>query len=126
MKRFLFLVSVVLAAAFAVSCSDEHPAYQSDNDSDNSSEEAIYYVKYQFNCPYKYSVTFEVNTDTGYKSFKGIYSGWTETYGPVSKGFNAHISVSHSSASVKIYVSRGKEPFALKAAGDRSVSYRIE
>ena len=126
MKHLLVIASLVFVSVCLFSCekadSDEHPNNEA---TEENTVIPNYYVKYQFSCAYRYSLSFSVETDTGPQSFSGIYAGWSETYGPVSKGFHASIRV-NASANVKIYVSRGQEPFVLKASGDNSASYTID
>lgn len=123
MKRLLVIASLVFVSVSLFSCekvdSDSNKVTEENTDTPN------YYVKYQFSCGNKYSLRFTVETDTGPKSFSGVYSGWSETYGPVSKGFHARISVA-TGVNVKIYVCRGQEPFVLKASGDGDASYIID
>lgn len=79
----------------------------------------VYYVKYVIkgNTTYSYFSDFSVNSDKGVKSFSGYqYRSWSQTYGPVKKGFNAHATVKGSLVSVEIYVSKDNGPFALKSS----------
>ena len=126
MKRLLVIASMVFVSVCLFSCekadSDEHSTNEV---TEENTDIPNYYVKYQFSCAYKYSLSFTVETDMGPETFSGIYAGWSETYGPVSKGFRASISVD-ATANVKIYVSRGKEPFVLKASGNSSAAYTID
>lgn len=113
----LFLFSIML-----YSCDDnkEEPA------------NAEYYVKYEAtitSSKVSNSIKYTVNTESGIKTFTSGKS-FSQTFGPVKKGFTASISVDATSlysvdnTNVKIYVSRRNEPFALKAnnSGDKTVS----
>lgn len=89
-----------------------------------------YLVKYvlQGNGTYIYFSDFSVNTDQGNKSFSGYqFQSWSQTYGPVKKGFNAAVSVNSDLVTVEIYVAKNNGPFALKASNSSgSTSYTID
>lgn len=109
---------MVCALIFICSCSK-------DADEDNKE---IYYVRYvaTSSSPLEY---VSVYTDVGLRSFNLTSTEYTQTYGPVAKGFEAKIIVSVTSGSertVEIYVCRGEEPFALKRSGNISATYVID
>ena len=84
-----------------------------------SKNDDLYYVKYELIVTGSYAVNTQItlNTEKGEQSFKSGYE-FSETFGPVEKGFMAKIMVSgdrNLSANVRIYVCRGDEPFVLKA-----------
>lgn len=128
MKRLFFIVTVLLSAMLICSCSK--------SDDGTPSEEANYYVKYEAVNKTKHIGDVSeiiVNTDQGSKSYISDRT-FSETFGPVKKGFTAKIVCNDrtgvNSVSVSIYVSVGKEPFALKATNTASqtvsASYTID
>ena len=79
--------------------------------------------------------TISISTDKGINEVTTTSNSYTETIGPVKKGFKANISVNYNISSeggtthMKIYVCRGSEPFALKAENEKfsySASYTID
>lgn len=96
---------------------------------------SIYYVRYEatVTSPYPYignNITYSVTTPNGLRVFESGKS-FSQTFGPMEKGFNTSITAdastwSSAGCNVRIYVSRDNEPFALKASnsGDRKVSVR--
>jgi len=75
----------------------------------------------------KSDFSLAVAAESGTITFTDVKQSWSQTFGPVQNGFRADISVEGaSSPSVQIYVSRGNEPFALKAAGSDRASYVID
>ena len=119
MKRFIYVILCVLL--LLLSCEKE-------------SSSADYYVRYEMSTSSQYvknSRKISVNTDSGVKEYNTDLNGFTETFGPFKKCFNANITVVYVSdypgatTTLKIYVSRGQEPFALKAetvGGQKTVS----
>ena len=100
---FIFVVSVLLC--FLTGC---------------SKNDDLYYVKYELivtgSSSYAINTQITLNTEKGEQSFKSG-TEFSETFGPVEKGFVARIMVSGNrniSANVRIYVCRGDEPFVLK------------
>lgn len=77
-------------------------------------------------------MTVAVNTESGMQTISvsslNGYLGFSETYGPVSKGFNASITafIEPGRPSTRIYVCRGEEPFVLKATGENKSEYVID
>ena len=120
MKRTLFIYTIFL---LAISC-------HKNDDTDNANEPTIYYVKYEAsgNGSYSYVDKTIVATGDGDRTFTGTARSWSETFGPVSKGFRAEITASGRGGipRVAIYVCRGKEPFALKQTGNGSAAYTID
>lgn len=106
MKRTLFIYTIFL---LAISC-------HKNDDTDNANEPTIYYVKYEAsgNGSYSYVDKTIVATGDGDRTFTGTARSWSETFGPVSKGFRAEITASGRGGipRVAIYVCRGKEPFS--------------
>ena len=92
-----------------------------------------YYVKYVIKCSQGrwYVHDFSINTGAGTQSFKDYKNTyWTQTYGPVKKGFQASATAQSVVPAIEIYVSKNQSPFALKASktgSDQvSVSYTID
>lgn len=101
-----------------------------DNEPNNPSSNAEYYVKYEATVSSNKigDIKYTVITETGPKTFTSGKS-FSQTFGPFKKGFNASIFADASSlysvsCNVRIYVCRGNEPFALKAnnSGGKQVS----
>lgn len=92
---------------------------------------SVYYVRYEAVVKSIYmgdNIKYSVTTADGLKVFVSGKS-FSQTFGPVEKGFNTAITADASSWSqavcnVKIYVSRDNEPFALKAnaSGEKKAS----
>lgn len=109
-------------------------------DKESGKEIADYYVRYEYSLTssspmggVQYSnKTITINTDSGVIDVTTYVNAYTETIGPVKKGFNASISVQYNGSSggttnLKIYVARGSEPFALKAStNSTTASYTID
>ncbi|MDE6338990.1 MAG: hypothetical protein K2K97_04285 [Muribaculaceae bacterium] len=103
----------------------------------SSAENTEYYVKYEAVVTSRYitnNISYTVAAENQNKTFQSGKT-FSETFGPVRKGFKASITanatnLSIADCSVSIYVSRGSEPFALKAnkSGGRlvSTSYTID
>ncbi|MCR5714768.1 MAG: hypothetical protein K6F98_07580 [Bacteroidales bacterium] len=132
-KSLLFFLITIVSAQMLTSCSDD------DDDS------ARYYVKYEVTIQ-----TQHVNPDRtiSYTDEKGnqtfVNSEWIKlwewegTYGPVNKNFVASLDCSTAKYDdtvihARIYVSREKEPFVIKAEGTNtlnskslSLTYKID
>ena len=125
MKRFLFWAAAVTVILAAAGCGKE-------------SKESSYYVKYtgETSTVHIVETTYTVATETGVDTYKTIGAGsdYSETIGPVKKGFQASIacicgeteSYYIKSQRVTIEVSRDGEPFARKASGTSQASYVID
>ena len=99
-------------------------------------EEVRYYVKYELavkaDAKNKYT-TFNFATDKGIqKKYLEGSKTWEATYGPVNKGFQTSFDCTMNNGDARwtnvhgrIYVSRGKEPFVLKAEGDDGASFSL-
>lgn len=116
--------------------------YPCSSDNDELSEETRYYVKYEveaytqhINVPKKITFITESGTETIVLNDKNT-STWEGTYGPVPKGFEAQIICElgrdynyRREFHARIYVSREKEPFVIKAEDtDTSINltYKID
>jgi hypothetical protein len=130
MKRILLIASVCFCSFLAFSCStddgDNNPAEKTPT----PTEDDRYYVKYEASGggAYYYLQSVSVNTENGTRTFSDrAVQSFSQTFGPVKKGFVANISVVGSSnARVSIYVCKGEEPFALKQTGTTKASYTID
>ena len=129
MNKYLNIATLSLAFIMALSsCKKEE---------NNTATNDDYYVKYAItgNGTYIYFSNFSVNSDHGNVSFNGYqFQSWTQTYGPLKKGFNASVSVQSPYVTVEIYVSKNNGAFALKASksgnssstSNISQSYKID
>ena len=126
MKR-LFIYFVVSAFVLLLaSCSKEENGNL--DIKNEESKASSYYVKYEAECPFPYFLrTVHVNTETGTQLFRcNSSTKFSQTFGPVSKGFIASISTSQIRSTVSIYVSRNQEPFSLKVRSSCGASYQID
>lgn len=116
MKKII-LLALVLSTLMMVSC---------------TKEKANYYVKYEvtaYGTNHYGTMTLNVNTENGPQTITTSSKVFSETFGPVSKGFEASVSASASFPTymtTSLYVSRGEEPFVLKATGTSSAEYVID
>jgi len=111
MKKYLNIVILSLALITILSSCKKEATTTTTNDD--------YYVKYAIkgNGTYIYFNNFSVNSDKGNVSFSGYqYKSWTQTYGPVKKGFKASVTVQSGYVTVEIYISKNNGAFALKAS----------
>ena len=109
MRTLTFWIVALLFSMFCVSCSVE--------------EEQVseYYVQYEVKVHSGGSVSLiSAKTPTGGYTVRRQLSSWTETFGPVKKGFKARLSVSGHFISASIRVSKDNGPMALKASYDNS------
>lgn len=123
LSKIAITISVILISLS--SCSKEKDDETIINDE--------YYVKYVVKCNQGrwYVHTFSINTDKGIQSFNDYKStSWTQTYGPVKKGFKASATAQSSFPTIEIYVSKNQSPFALKTSKTSSTkvseSYTID
>lgn len=87
-----------------------------------------YYVKYEAMIydikGSNYGMIVDVATDKGNETFNAKGSTFSQTFGPVKKGFNAQIKITTEatcSAQVNIYACRGEEPFVLKKYNSKNL-----
>ncbi len=122
MKIILLLLSLGLLMAFS-SCQKE------DDIKDNTSDDN-YYVRYEItgDGPYGYFSNWSVTTPGSMYTKSGYQTrSWSQTYGPVSKGFTCSVSVESGSPTIKILISKNDEPFALKVSTTgSSASYTVK
>ena len=140
MKRIVFLLLLLMSATFVfVSCSKD------DNEDvvNNIEEDTRYYVKYEVKITSLHTGvyrTYTFNTENGEQVEKTKNSSrttaWEGTYGPVKKGFLAKFTCKidgselDNTCQARIYVSREKEPFVVKAESSGTnkinISYKID
>ena len=131
MKRFIYFLLCIFP--LLLSC---------DKDSEGQSDD--YYVKYEYSLTFNNVMgssaypnkTISINTDSGVIEVATTSNTYIETIGPVKKGFKASITVKYGNEGsrggttlMKIYVSRGSEPFALKTTNEQysnTASYTID
>ena len=89
-----------------------------------------YYIKYEAKITdggyTGANVNYIVSTEKGPTTIATHSMTWTETFGPVKKGFEASIYGEAECAgkmTLNIYVCRGEEPFVLKASQTGEMSY---
>ncbi len=114
MKKHLVLLLIVAATLMMTSCTKDR-----------------YYVKYEASASSIHigTMTLDVNTENGTKTFTTSSKLYSETFGPVSKGFEASINASTNYGAyvnTSIYVSKGEDPFVLKATGGPTAEYVID
>lgn len=133
MKKLLIL-SLIFISAFTLmtltSCSKD------DGDSNFSVEDVRYYVKYEvsFQTEFRNTVRHVAYTDEKGRhtltfSELGKEMEWNGTYGPVDKNFVASLNCSTEGNNIdvihaRIYVSREKEPFVIKAEGNNAANHK--
>jgi hypothetical protein len=112
MKRLVSLFMIMLGLCL-VSCS---------SDSDDAGSR--YYVKYSVSVrtyPVRIqNTTIKCETPEGEKTIKTV-DAWEATYGPVSKSFKPKLNCSakYGTLTGRIYISRDKEPFVIKAENSK-------
>lgn len=95
-------------------------------------EKTNYYVKYDVastGTNHIGTMTLNLNTERGMQTISTSSKVFSETFGPVSKGFEATVSAAASYPTylnTSIYVCKGQEPFVLKATGTSSAQYVID
>ena len=122
-KIKLLIICILSVFAFS-SCSKD------DNNTPTTPDN--YYVKYVIhgNGTYGRFSNWTATTPQGNYSNSGIQvTSWSQTYGPVSKGFLCKVQIGSfidSAPTIEIHVSKNQEPFALKVTNNgNSASYTI-
>ena len=110
MKRLVSLFMIMVGLCL-VSCS---------SDSDDAGSR--YYVKYSVSVksyPIR-KMTIKCETPEGEKTISAS-TEWEATYGPVSKSFKPKLNCSakYGTLTGRIYISRDKEPFVIKAENSK-------
>jgi hypothetical protein len=118
----LIIISALVIFTFP-SCDEEDETVTTDS----------YYVKYVIkgNGAYGRFSNWTVTTDQGKYTNSGIQvSFWTQTYGPVNKGFKCNVQIGNyinGAPTIEIQVSKNQEPFAIKVnTTGNSASYTID
>ena len=140
MKRVIYIILAVTLTICFTSCTKDEEENKDDVENMKSpetsapQEEVRYYVKYEVrwsaNQIVKRYITY--STEKGKETAEFYQKGleWDGTYGPVKKGFVADISLDApmvSNIRIRIYVSRDKEPFVIKAeTSGTSAKYTID
>ena len=94
-------------------------------DNGNGKDNDTYYVKYETSMTSIYIIKksyIKISTENGIKNIE-TSPAFSETFGPVSKGFLASLetyldvssSLVQTSVTARIYISKNSEPFVLKA-----------
>lgn len=125
MKNIINILQIILITISFSACSKDDT---SNVPIDETKVNDNYYIKYEAYNGNGLSANGNVTTEKGILSFEDSFS---ETFGPVSKGFRASISVScrhkgnggNSTYSIRIYVSKNNEPFVLKASKEGKYSW---
>ena len=122
-KIKLLIICILSFFAFS-SCSKD------DNNTPTTPDN--YYVKYVIhgNGTYGRFSNWTATTPQGNYTNSGIQvTGWSQTYGPVNKGFLCKVQIGSfidRAPTIEIHVSKNQEPFALKVSNDgNSASYTI-
>lgn len=130
MKKLFFLLLGLVSVTLIISCSKDNELQELTQEPLENS--ARYYVKYDVLVSSRHTGTMDVtvNTENGTRTFSTSSNHFSETFGPVEKGFNCQVSASVSysitSATTSIYVCKDGEPFVLKATGSLGASYTID
>ena len=126
-----------MSSVFMFSCSKSDDTNPKDTKPNNDETKDFYYVRYNVGVSTSHIPTtyITVNTDMGINEFEAVKT-FEETFGPVSKGFNAEIDVVAEGAgwaetTASIHVSKNNGPFALKAyksvsSSKINLSYKID
>ena len=121
MERFWRLVLISCLAIFGSACSKD----DENTENDVESPAATYYVKYEASNTLHYLESVCVTTEKGTQNFSVRNKSWTQTFGPVSKGFRASISVGVSGGytTLQIYVSKNNGPFVYKGLSSYVIDF---
>ena len=89
MRKYTLFISCLVLSLFLCCCDKD--------DDPSSSSKAEYYVKYEgtVSAIVNGKATYTVNTETGKQTFESGKS-FSQTFGPVKKGFTASISIDAS------------------------------
>jgi len=126
-KQTSLLITLILlnaAAIFSFSSCNKEENINVSNDN--------YYVKYLIkgNGAYGRFSNWTVSTPQGPYTNSGYQTpGWSQTYGPVKKGFKCEVQIGNyisGAPTIEIQVSKNSEPFALKVTNTgNSATYTI-
>ena len=121
--RIKLLVICMLSVFAFSSCSKD------DNNTPTTPDN--YYVKYVIhgNGTYGRFSNWTATTPQGNYSNSGIQvTSWSQTYGPVSKGFLCKVQIGSfidRTPTIQIHVAKNQEPFALKVGVDGTTVHHI-
>jgi len=121
--KFLKITTAFLAVFIAFSSCNKDKDETSINETNTNDN---YYVKYVIKG--KLFSDWTVTTPEG-EYTKNDYNtkSWSQTYGPVKKGFKCEVKVGSGAPIIEIHVSKNQEPFALKVTKTGgSASYTID
>ena len=132
LHNLYYLIVMMIMTMFVSSCTAE-----SELDKEIPEESARYYVKYEVNVQNcwssktTYTITFTsedgpasiVHEVKGFGSIK-----WEGTYGPFQKGDKVSLSAKNHQMDYhgRIYISREKEPFVIKAEGTGAETLKLQ
>lgn len=124
-KKGVFAITLIISLFvlfISTSCDKEEETASNDS----------YNVRYTIrgNGAYGRFSNWTATTPNGTYSNNGFQTpSWSQTYGPVNKGFNCRVQIGNFISGppfIEIYVSKNSEPFVLKVATTgSSASYRI-
>ena len=143
LKRFCFIMISLLGCINIISCGGDEPEDPQKPITPEQPEETRYYVKYEIEMPSQLINTeksISYVSEKGDQSFKTTDKKWQGTYGPLKKGNRVYLIIKSNSPDeynnvksynrAKIYISRDKEPFVIKAEDegrkDLSLTYTID
>ena len=143
LKRFLFIIISILGCINIISCGGDEPQEPQKPISPEQSDDNHYYVKYEIEMPSKWINTeksISYASEKGDQSFRTTDKKWQGTYGPLKKGNRVYLIIKSNSPDeynyvnsynrARIYISRDKEPFVIKAEDegrkDLSLTYTID
>lgn len=145
-KLLMLMLIASLACVCFVACGDskeDEPEMPNQTETPTQKEEVRYYVKYETQMPSKWTNTIKTITfasEKGKQTFNTTEKSWEATYGPLKKGEKVYLTIKSNSPDeynyvqsynhARIYVSRDKEPFVIKAEdegrNDLTLVYTID
>jgi len=94
---------------------------------ENKEEKDVYYVKYSAKSTRTYGPLGNIilKPESGVdQTIDSVKYSFEQTYGPVSKGFKAKMTVKGTATSMEISICKNNEPFAVKATKSGNYAYR--
>lgn len=137
-KLAIAICAIILSISF-VSCNKDEP----NKNNPQQTEDTRYYVKYEIDMPSKWTNTvkkIKYVSEAGEKTFSTENKSWEATFGPLKKGDRLYLIIESQNQNeydyvqsynkARLYVSREKEPFVIKAESegrcDLSLKYTID
>ncbi len=130
-KLLMLMLIASLACVCFVACGDskeDEPEIPNQPETPVQKEDPRYYVKYEAQMPSKWTNTIKTitfATEKGKQIVNTTEKAWEGTYGPLKKGDKVYLTIKSNSPNeydyvqsynhARIYVSRDKEPFVIKA-----------